>query len=116
MRIEFERSGGFAGMQLATSVDTSDLAPRDAELLEDAVEAAAFFKLPRRLVSAAPGADRFQYDLVVEEGGQRHEVHVGEADLPDTLRPLIEHMSVLARTGRLRQPPPDAKGSRTPCT
>ena len=107
MRIEFERSGGFAGMQLATSVDTSDLAPRDAELLEDAVEAAAFFKLPRRLVSAAPGADRFQYDLVVEEG---------EATIPDTLRPLIEHMSVLARTGRLRQPPPDAKGSRTPCT
>jgi hypothetical protein len=102
MRIEFERSGGFAGMQLAVSVDTRDLAPRDAELLESAVEAAGFSQLPRRLVSAAPGADRFQYNLLVEEGGRRHEVQAGEAAIPDALRPLIEHMSKLARTGRLQ--------------
>ncbi|HUT20480.1 MAG TPA: protealysin inhibitor emfourin [Anaerolineae bacterium] len=102
MRIEFERSGGFAGIQLAVSVDTEDLNPRDAELLESAVASAAFSQLPPRLLSAAPGADRFQYNLAVEEGDQRHEVQVGEAAIPDTLRPLIEHMSVLARTGRLR--------------
>jgi hypothetical protein len=40
--------------------------------------------------------------LLVEEGGRRHEVQAGEAAIPDTLRPLIEHMSKLARTGRLR--------------
>jgi hypothetical protein len=102
MRIEFERSGGFAGMQLSTSVDTGGLAPRDAALLESAVEAADFAQLPRRLVSAAPGADRFQYHLVVEQGGERYEVDVGEAALPDSLRPLIEQLSRLARTGRLR--------------
>ena len=102
MRIEFERSGGFAGMQLSTTVDTEDLAPRDAELLESAVDEACVDQLPRRLVSAAPGADRFQYHLVVEEGDERHEVDVGEAALPDSLRPLIEYMSMLARTGRLR--------------
>jgi hypothetical protein len=102
MRIEFERTGGFAGMQLSTHVDTEDLAPRDAELLESAVEAAKVDQLPRRLISAAPGADRFQYHLVVEQGDERYEVEVSEAVVPDSLRPLIEHLSMLARTGRLR--------------
>jgi hypothetical protein len=102
MRIEFERSGGFAGMRLSTSVDTGDLAPGDATLLESAVEAADVAQLPRRLVSGAPGADRFQYHVVVEQGDERYEVDVGEAAIPDSLRPLIEHLSTLARTGRLR--------------
>jgi hypothetical protein len=102
MRIEFERTGGFAGMTLSTSVEIADLSPRDQETLESAVESAQFFELPRQMVSAAPGADRFQYHLVVEVGGQRHEVEVGEAVIPDSLRPLIDHLSMLARTGRLR--------------
>jgi hypothetical protein len=102
MRIEFERTGGFAGMELSTSVEVEDLAPRDRELLESAVESASFFQLPRRMISAAPGADRFQYHLVVEREGERHEVEVGEAVIPDTLRPLIDHLSMLSRTGRLR--------------
>ena len=102
MRVEFERTGGFAGMQLSTDVDTADLAPRDAELLESAVKEADFAQLPRRLMSAAPGADRFQYHLVVEQGGERYEIDVGEAALTDALRPLIEHLSTFARTGRLR--------------
>lgn len=102
MRIEFERTGGFAGMRLATDVDTADLAPRDTELLESAVEAAKIDQLPRRLISAAPGADRFQYHLIVEQGDERYEVEVSEAALPDSLRPLIEHLSMFARTGRLR--------------
>jgi hypothetical protein len=102
MRIEYARSGGFAGIQLATTVDTDDLQPGDAALLEDAVASADFFGLPRRLVSAGPGADRFEYHLVVEDGDRRHEVQVGEAMVSDALRPLLEHMSMLARTGRLR--------------
>jgi len=102
MRIEFERTGGFAGMRLSTSVDVADLSPRDQEMLESAVESADFFQLPRQMNSAAPGADRFQYHLVIEREGNCHEVEVGEAVIPDSLRPLIEHLSMLARTGRLR--------------
>jgi hypothetical protein len=102
MRIEFERTGGFAGMQLSTTVETDDLVPRDAELLEAAVEQADVAQLPRRLIAAAPGADRFQYHLIVEQGGERYEVEVSEAAVPDSLRTLIEHLSMFARTGRLR--------------
>jgi hypothetical protein len=102
MRIEFERTGGFAGMKLSTSVELDELSPHDQEMLESAVESANFSQLPRRMISAAPGADRFQYHLVVEQEGERHEVDVGEAVIPDTLRPLIDHLSTLARTGRLR--------------
>ncbi|MFN2228262.1 MAG: protealysin inhibitor emfourin [Anaerolineae bacterium] len=67
MRIEFERTGGFAGMRLSTSVDVADLSPRDQETLESAVESADFFQLPRQMNSAAPGADRLQYHLVIEQ-------------------------------------------------
>jgi hypothetical protein len=48
-----------------------------------------FFELPAEIPNSRPGADRFQYQLSIEEAGVRHSVKVDEANLPDTLRPLI---------------------------
>jgi hypothetical protein len=98
LRIDFERSGGFAGTSLATTVDTSALPADEARAIEDLVRGADFFALPPRLPRRSGGADRFQYDLTIARGRARHHVSVGEADVPAPLRPLIDHLLALART------------------
>ncbi|MGE5072070.1 MAG: protealysin inhibitor emfourin, partial [Anaerolineae bacterium] len=50
MHIDFTRTGGFAGIRLSTSVDTSELPPEQAHELDHLVEDAAFFELPKELL------------------------------------------------------------------
>ncbi len=100
-RIELARSGGVAGITLRSSLDTSDLPPEEADMMESLVDNADLDRLPA--VAARPGAvDRFQYDLVVTRGGQRHVVSVGEKELTPQLRQLIDEVMARrsGRTGR----------------
>ncbi len=100
MRIQFERSGGFAGMRLTATIDTDALAPDEARELQALIEAARFFDLPAVIASPTPGADQFQYRLNVETAERRHTVEVGDAAAPDTLQPLLRKLTTLARSAR----------------
>jgi hypothetical protein len=100
MRIEFVRTGGFAGMRMATTVNTDSLPPDEARVLRESVDAARFFDLPPVIASPTPGADRFQYKITVEAEGRRHTVELGEAAVPEALQPLIQRLTTLARTAR----------------
>jgi hypothetical protein len=106
MHIEMERTGGFAGLSLITTVDTETLPEDEAVVLHDAVAAASFYELPAQIASTAPGADRFHYRLTVEDRGRRHTVRAGESALPATLRPLIDALSAIARRDRGTEPDP----------
>lgn len=98
MRIYFERSGGFAGMLLTTSVDTDSLSEEEAVFYQTKVEESGFFDLPERLGSPGGGADRFQYHLSVETKESRHSIDFGETATPEALTPLIERLTALARS------------------
>jgi emfourin len=49
------------------------------------------------LAAASPmrgkGADRFQYELTIEDADGRHELAMSEDSVPDELRPLIDRLS-----------------------
>jgi hypothetical protein len=98
MRIQFERTGGFAGMRTAATIDTNSLSPGDRQELQQLVEAAGFFKLPPEVAGRPQRADQFQYKLTVESEGQQHTVEVGEASAPESLRPLLRKLTALARS------------------
>jgi hypothetical protein len=98
MKIEFERSGGFAGMRIQATVDTETLSAEAADELRAAVEAADFFNLPRKITARDEGADRFQYRLTVDAGQQKHTVETSDAGAPDALQPLLRRLTVLARS------------------
>lgn len=100
MHIEFERSGGFAAILLRTSVDTSEIDAEEARQLEGLVETSGFFNLPERIAPANAGADRFQYLVSVETRGKRHTVQVDESAAPEKLAPLLNHLTMMARTRR----------------
>jgi hypothetical protein len=98
MRIYFERSGGFAGMLLSTTVDTDSLSQEEALYFQSTFEETGFFELPARLSAPQEGADRFQYRLTVETGERQHTVELSDASAPDDLRPLLDRLTSLARS------------------
>ncbi len=102
LRVQFERSGGFAGLRLAVDLSSDSLPAAEADELRRLVEAARFFELPSEIVGPAKTADQFVYKVTVESADQSHTVTVGESSVPETLRPLIDWLSVAARKRRGR--------------
>ncbi len=100
MRIQFVRSGGFAGMRLAATIDSSNLPAEEVQALKNELQTANFFNLPARLTGSSGGADRFQYEITVEDGGKKHTIETGESSMPDSLQPFVQHVEALARTSR----------------
>lgn len=97
MRVHFERSGGFAGMRMAATIDSQTLSSEEAGALRQMVEAAGFFDLPVTIAAPQPGADRFLYRLTVEVEGREHTIEVSDAAVPTSLRPLLDWLTAAAR-------------------
>ena len=98
-RIEFERTGGFAGLRVAAAIDSAQLPLEEARQLEENLAVAGFFTLPSKPASPAGGVDSFHYRIRVEQGKQKHTVECGESTAPDTLQPLLRQLTRLARQG-----------------
>jgi hypothetical protein len=100
MRINYERTGGFAGMRLAATIDTAALSPDQANALQEMIEAARFFDLPAQIPAPAQGIDQFQYRVTIEAQGKKHTVAVGEAAASPELQALLQQLTLLARSAR----------------
>jgi hypothetical protein len=96
MRVEFERSGGFAGLRTAATIDSASLAPDDARKLQELVDASGFFDLPAKMESPSPGADRFQYRIAITSGSRSHTVEASEEAFPAKVKPLIQWLTKAA--------------------
>jgi hypothetical protein len=95
MRIEFTRSGGYAGMRLSRTFDTSQVPEDEARQLNQLVDAADFFSLPETLQSG--GADKFQYKISIERDGKTHTVQADERAASPPLASLIKKLEAAAR-------------------
>ena len=96
MRIYFQRVGGFAGMRLSTTLEGDDLDEEDLQALKAEIGQASFFDLPARFHSTAE-VDRFEYHITIEWDQQLHSITVNESAMPDSLRPLVDHLDRLRR-------------------
>ncbi|MGH2773525.1 MAG: protealysin inhibitor emfourin [Actinomycetota bacterium] len=97
VRVEFQRSGGFAGMTMKATVDTAELSEEEARVLREMVEKVDWDRAGQNKTMPTRGADRFQYDFVVTRGERCYELTLPEAAVPDELKPLVERMTELAR-------------------
>jgi hypothetical protein len=99
MRIQFERTGGFAGIRLALDLTESDLPEEEWQALQAALEQAEFFQLPYKVTSGEQ-PDRFTYQVTVEDAARSHTVELGDGAIPENVQPLIQQLNRLARTRR----------------
>lgn len=105
MRVHVTRRGGLAGVALHASLDTDQLPPSEAARAEAALRA-----LPWGRPLAEPaGADRFHYEVVTVEGGRERHLNLGEHEIPQSLRPLLELLNEQGELG-----PASARGKDPP--
>jgi hypothetical protein len=97
LQIEFQRTGGFAGAILSTSVDAGELPQAEATELRDLVDRANLPSLAQRGRGGPGKPDRFQYDLTIEDGDRRYQVSLGETEVPEACRPLLDRLLEMAR-------------------
>ena len=103
VHIALERSGGFGGLTLKSQLDTDHLDRAEADQIRSLVRQADVPSLARKSRSTTPapgrgaGADRFQYDLTVTMGGQRHHLTYGDHTMPPQLTPLVNELVARAK-------------------
>ena len=100
MRIDYERTGGFAGTRLAAKIDTAALPADQAKALHASIEAARFFDLPATIPAPPQVADQFHYHVAIEAEGKQHTVDVGEASASPALQDVLQQLTALARSAR----------------
>ncbi len=104
IRVEVDRSGGFAGRTKHATVDSASLPAEQARELAELVERADLPTLVERTAAEPPGpgrgADRFTYDLTVHRGDQSHRLSLPESAVPPELAPLLSHVLAHSRPRR----------------
>jgi hypothetical protein len=92
VRIEVERSGGFAGLTRRRSIDAGELPPELADAARTLLAATSRDEAP---AASTRGADRFQYRLRVSDASGEHELVASEEQLAPELgalaRWVIQH-------------------------
>jgi hypothetical protein len=81
-------------------LESAELPAAEREALEGLIARADFFELAARTARARP--DAFQYDLAIEYAGRSHALCLHDPVEPEALRPLIERLTEMARSGRGR--------------
>ena len=89
-RIEFERSGGFAGTSQRATIDSAQLDPVKAAELEKLLATA-------QGPGGPGGADRFQYDLKIVRGSQEQSVTLRDGSLTDEQKRLVALLTELTK-------------------
>ncbi len=97
MQIQFQRTGGIAGITQRYSVSPESLPDDDRRKLMELIANAHFFDQPAELRKAGPGADKFQYKISIESDQGSHEIRVDQGAAPAELQPLIAWLQAAAR-------------------
>jgi hypothetical protein len=92
MEITVRRTGGFAGVTRTARVQTHALDPGDADQLHALVRDA---DLPA-VASKPSGADRFQYEIHVDDRGSNQHAIVHDGAMPDPVRRLVSRVEELS--------------------
>jgi hypothetical protein len=93
-QITFKRTGTDHEGEFNLDLDT--LPAGESQNLFRLIHEADFFKLPEQLGTAG-ALDEPQYLITIGYGdGKHHSVSVNDARVPESLRPLIEELTVLA--------------------
>ena len=85
-------------MRLTATLDTEMLPPDEADRLRRLIAAASFFDQPSSRQSPIRRADRFQYQVTIEDGDRIKKVELDESSVPETLQPLLDYLVDMART------------------
>jgi len=94
--INFKRTGGVMGRELAMDFDLNSMPASEARRLHNLLNESRFFEVPV-VNDLRAGPDEYEYMITVIAGNSIHTVHVSETSMPQSLRPLIEDLTEIAK-------------------
>jgi hypothetical protein len=97
-RIKFERTGGFAGMRIATDLKLADLPDEQAKTLSELLDDLDFEELPEQMINKDSMPDQFTYKITVQTKEGEHTVVTGDSSAPEKMQELLQLLNRLART------------------
>jgi hypothetical protein len=101
MRINFRRTGGLLGRGIESNLDLDEMPEDESQDIQRLVLETNFFNIPQNLIEPSL-YDEYEYTITVESGNSHHTVHTSDTSAPESLKPLLEKLSALAREGNSR--------------
>ena len=98
--IDFERSGGFAGISTRVEMDSRELAHGEAEELKRLIVHSGFFEAVAFSNKFVHMPDQFQYNITIEHMGKKRTLELSDGSVPDLFRPLINYLVRAARASK----------------
>ena len=96
--INYQQSGGFAGISRSIEIDSDTLDAEEQVRLEQLINDADFFELEVDSLKTNGLPDEYQYVIVIEKEGKKRSISVRDSLMPDKLRPLINYLSRKTRS------------------
>ena len=97
-RIQFERTGGFAGIRFAADFKPDDLPDEQSKELFELLDDLDFDDLPTNMLDDGAIADNFTYSITVETKRETHTVVTGDSSAPEKLQELLQLLNRIARS------------------
>jgi hypothetical protein len=95
--ISFKRTGGAMGREIAVDFDLNEMPANMSQRLQNLITESNFFATPV-LNEALSKPDEFEYTVTIDAGNSKHTIRTTDTSMPESLRPLIEDLTVLAKT------------------
>ncbi len=91
------------GREVETDIDLNQMPNDEAQELQNLILESNFFNIPQNLIEPAKH-DEYEYTVTVDAGNSHHTVQTSDSGAPESMRPLLEKLSNLAKQGNPRSP------------
>jgi hypothetical protein len=103
VKVNFLRTGGFLGREMKSFLDLNEMPEDESQEIQRMILESNFFNIPQNLIEPSKH-DEYEYTITVESGNSHHTVQTTDTSAPESLRPLLEKLSSLAKEGNSRFP------------
>jgi hypothetical protein len=94
--ISYKRTGGAMGQDLSVDFNLNEMPGDAAQRLHNLINESKFFATPvQQEVLSKP--DEFEYTVTIDAGQSVHTIRATDTSMPESLRPLIEALTQLAK-------------------
>lgn len=89
------------GRQMESDIDLNEMPDEESQEIQNLILATNFFNIPQNLIEPSRH-DEYEYTITVDAGNSHHTVHTSDSSAPESLRPLLEKLSAIAKEGNSR--------------
>jgi hypothetical protein len=101
-RVQFERTGGFAGIRFAADFKPEDLPNDQSKELFELLDDLDFDELPEQMIKDGV-ADGFTYSITVKTSKKTHTVVTEDTSAPEKMQELLQLLNRIARNQMRKQ-------------